>query len=379
MPANAVKCEGRTSARIDSIMAIRPILIGNEIYRRLPHGPRHSLSVPRVSACMDLCRALGWLDDDEYRGSSPASLEQILTFHEPEYLDALQRIEVGETLTADEKVRFNIGVNGNPVFPEIFTRPATACGATLAATEIVETGGIVFSPAGGTHHGRPGRASGSCYLNDLAIGIGSLLTRGSQPILYLDIDAHHGDGVQDAFHDDDRVLTVSIHEAGRWPRTGEVEDCGGGFALNLPAPPGFNDSEMDAIMERVISPLAHSFAPEIILLQCGADGLRDDPMSKLDLSNNALWSVVSQVSEWSDRVIVFGGGGLIRGALPAPGPGYGRPSRVFQFRRDYRCRRKSFCGRSDGIDVRVAIHPNTGLQHSAMPPIWGWFGLKSKR
>src|SRR3546814_9328930 len=116
-----------------------------------------------------------------------------------------------------------------------------------------DLGGIVYSPAGGTHHGRPDRASGFCYFNDPALGILALLDRGFRRICYVDVDAHHGDGVQDAFAADGLVLTLSVHEAGRWPFTGAAEDRAGGFARNLPVPPGFNDSEMDFVRERARS------------------------------------------------------------------------------------------------------------------------------
>ena len=110
----------------------------------------------------------------------------------------------------------------------------------------------------------------------------------------MDIDAHHGDGVQDAFADDGRVLTISVHEAGRWPHTGRrAEDRAGGAARNLPVPPGFNDSEMRWVLHEAILPMLDAFRPQAVFLQCGADALEEDPLAKLSLSNNAHWSVVA--------------------------------------------------------------------------------------
>jgi len=287
-----------------------PVFIGNEIYRRSRYGERHPLAIPRVSAVMDLCRALGWLDDGQYIESRMATHDELLTFHEPAYLDALQRAEAKETLSKAEKQRFNIGLNGNPIFGEIFSRPATACGATLTAVELLSArDGIVYSPAGGTHHGRPDRASGFCYLNDPVIGILSLLERGFERVLYLDIDAHHCDGVEDAFANEPRVVTVSVHESGRWPKTGAAEDTASGTALNLPVEAGFNDAEMAYLRDAVIVPLIDFFAPEIVFLQTGSDALADDPLSRLDLSNNAIWEVVAAVRDRAPRLIVVGGGG----------------------------------------------------------------------
>ena len=179
----------------------------------------------------------------------------------------------------------------------------------MLAARLTADGGVVHVPGGGTHHGRPDRASGFCYLNDPVLAILTWLDRGLSRIVYLDIDAHHGDGVQDAFAGDPRVLTISVHEAGRWPGTGAAEDRAGGVARNLPVPPGFNDSEMRWLLEQAILPLVAGHRPEAILLQAGADGLEEDPLAKLSLSNNAHIGVVAAMMGQVDRLVVTGGGG----------------------------------------------------------------------
>ena len=171
----------------------------------------------------------------------------------------------------------------------------TSAGGVMLACRLVQEGGVVHCPGGGTHHGRPARASGFCYLNDPVLGILTWLDAGLDNIVYLDIDAHHGDGVQDAFHDDPRVLTISIHEAGRWPFTGLLEDRAGGEARNVPVPRGFNDSEMRWVMERAVLPLIRARRPQAIFVQCGADALEEDPLARLSLSNNAHFGVVAAV------------------------------------------------------------------------------------
>ncbi len=287
-----------------------PVFIGSEIYRRSRYGDKHPLAIPRVSAVMDLCRALGWMDESRYVESRVATREELQVFHRPDYVEALIRAEQGETLSLEERRRYNIGLNGNPIFREIFSRPATACGATLTAVELLTAeAGVVYSPAGGTHHGRPGHASGFCYLNDPAIGLLAFLESGVERVLYLDVDAHHCDGVQDAFHGDPRVLTVSIHEAGRWPNTGPAHDTAGGSALNLPVEPGFNDTEMAYLLDEVVIPIIEGFQPQVLFLQTGADALIEDPLSKLELSNNAIWDVVRAVVPMVPRCLVVGGGG----------------------------------------------------------------------
>ena len=233
-------------------MLPRPLYIGSEVYRHSTYGPGHPLAVPRVSTCTDLCRAMGWLDDDIFIAAPMATVEQLTRFHDPAYIDALQRAEATQTISDEDRARFRIGAEGNPVYPEIFRRPATSAGGVMLAARLVLNGGIVHCPGGGTHHGRRDRASGFCYLNDPALGILTWLDAGLDNIVYLDIDAHHGDGVEDAFQHDPRVLTISIHEAGRWPFTGTAHEPS---ARNYPVPRGFNDSEMRWLMDHEILPL----------------------------------------------------------------------------------------------------------------------------
>ncbi|MEQ8357637.1 MAG: acetoin utilization protein AcuC [Kiloniellaceae bacterium] len=291
-----------------------PRFIGSDIYRRSTYGSRHPLAIPRVSTCIDLCRALGWLPDSAYIDSPMATPEQLSRFHAPDYIDAVQRAEAAQALAPQEQNRFNLGRNGNPIYGEVFRRPATACGASiLAGRMLAEAPGIIHSPAGGTHHGRPDQASGFCYFNDPALGILAMLDGGLTRVFYLDVDAHHGDGVQAAFHDDPRVFTLSIHEDRRWPmdggRIGSVGDRAGGAARNLPVPEGFNDTELDFLMTAAVLPLIEGFAPQALVLQCGVDGLAEDPLSKLVLSNGALWRVVARVRDLAPRLLVLGGGG----------------------------------------------------------------------
>jgi acetoin utilization protein AcuC len=287
----------------------RPILIGSEIYRRSSYGGRHPLAIPRVSATLDLIRAMGWLDERDYRDSPVATPAELARFHDPAYIAALQDAERQGGAPQPVRERYNIGRNGNPIFPEIFRRPATACGATLLAARLLSGGGIVYNPAGGTHHGRADRASGFCYLNDPVLGILALLDAGVGRVLYVDIDAHHGDGVQDALSADPRLLVLSIHERGRWPYTGAAEDRGGGWARNLPVPEGFCDAELEWLTDTVVLPLGRAFAPEAVMLQAGADGLSDDPMSNLALSNRAIWRVAERLRGLAPRLLVLGGGG----------------------------------------------------------------------
>ena len=290
-------------------MARRPLFIGSDIYRRSRYGSKHPLAIPRVSTVIDLCRTLGWLPDAAYIDSPQATPEALARFHAPDYIAALMRAEADQRVSDEAAARYNIGRNGNPVFGEVFRRPATACGGSILAARLLRNGGIVYSPAGGTHHGRPDRASGFCYFNDPVLGVLAMLDDGLERVLYLDVDAHHGDGVEAAFAGDRRVLAISVHEEGRWPGTGRADDDAQGSARNYPVPAGFNDSELEYLLTQSIAPLARRFAPDAVVLQCGADGLVDDPMSRLALSNNALWRVVRLAQSLSSRLLVLGGGG----------------------------------------------------------------------
>jgi acetoin utilization protein AcuC len=286
-----------------------PLYIGSEIYRGSTYGAKHPLAIPRVSTCTDLVAAMGWLDPARLHVAPMATEAELLRFHTPDYLAALRRAEAQQAVSDADRARFRIGAEGNPVYREVYRRPATSAGGVMLAARLTAQGGIVHCPGGGTHHGRPDRASGFCYLNDPVLGILHWLDQGLRRIVYLDIDAHHGDGVQDAFHDDDRVLTISIHEAGRWPHTGQVEDRAGGMARNLPVPQGLNDSEHRVLLQQAVLPLIRRFRPEAILLQSGADSLEEDPLARLSLSNNAYFAVVRAVMGLAPRLVVVGGGG----------------------------------------------------------------------
>ncbi|MGI9387261.1 MAG: acetoin utilization protein AcuC [Methyloligellaceae bacterium] len=286
-----------------------PVFVGSDIYRNPAFGTNHPLSIPRVATVYDLCAVLGWLDDGLFQDSPQASVEQLVTFHDESYVDALQAGSRNQRISAPHRKRYHIGTMENPIFPALFERAATSVGGSIRAAQLAAEGRITFHPSGGTHHGRPDRASGFCYFNDPVFAILTLLDRGFDRVLYVDLDAHHGDGVQDAFEDDARVLSISIHEQNRWPHTGALHDRGRGGARNLPVPAGFNDSELAFLMTEAVLPLAQEFDPEAVVVTCGADGLKDDPLSTMALSNGALWHASLQLAGLTNATVVLGGGG----------------------------------------------------------------------
>jgi acetoin utilization protein AcuC len=288
----------------------RPLFLGSEIYRASSYGAHHPLRVPRVSTVMDLARAMGWLGPDQFRNSPRAKPAALTMWHTPAYVAALEEAERNQSVSDAVRLRHGLGTVANPVFPEMFRRPATAAGASLLAGELLAQGGVIHHPGGGTHHGFPDRAGGFCYLNDPVLAILSLRRAGARRVAYVDIDAHHADGVEHAFAGDPETLLISVHEEKRWPFTGALTDDGGGNVLNLPVPRGLNDSEMAEIRERLILPAVAGFAPDAVVLQCGADAVEEDPLSRLALSNNAHWAVLRGIMALAPpRLLVLGGGG----------------------------------------------------------------------
>lgn len=290
-------------------MTVGPVFIGSEVYRRAAFGANHPLAFARVSTVMELCQLLGWFDGGRYLEAPTATLDQLARFHDPAYIAAVAAADKAQSATPDMRERYGLGTMENPIYPGLMARAASTCGGAIAAAKHALTGGIAFHPAGGTHHGFRARARGFCYFNDPVLALYALLDAGLTRIFYVDLDAHHGDGVEEAFKNDPSVLTLSIHEEGRWPHTGALADRHGVAAMNIPVPRGFNDSELDFLIESVVVPLGERLAPQAVVITCGADNLKGDPLSKMELSNGALWRAVSRVVALAPGAVVLGGGG----------------------------------------------------------------------
>jgi len=286
-----------------------PLFVASEFCRRRGFGARHPLSIPRVATVLELCERLGWLEAASCRTGRAASVAELTAFHDADYVEALRSSDAAGCVERELRERHRFGTSENPLFEGVFERAATAVGGSILAAGLALEGRIVFHPAGGTHHGRPGHASGFCYFNDPVFAIRRLEQAGLERVLYVDLDAHHGDAVQDAFQDDTRVRFVSIHEAGRWPHTGAATDRGRGYACNLPVPAGCNDSEFEFLMDEVVMPLAEGFAPQAVVITCGTDALAGDPLSRMALSNVAIWEAVERLVALSGPAVVLGGGG----------------------------------------------------------------------
>ena len=285
-----------------------PIFVGSDAFRRAAFGDNHPLKIIRHSAVTDLARILGWLPGDSFRACEPASIEQLLEFHDRAYVKALRHADATGRVERDVRERYQIGTLENPLFEGVFDRAARTVGGSILAAQLALEGHTVFHPSGGTHHGRADRACGFCYFNDPVFAIKTFLDAGLEQVCYVDLDAHHGDGVEIAFFDEPRVTTLSIHEDYRWPYSGTVSYPKRG-AFNLPVPKAFNDSELGYVMETAVLPLAAGVRAEALVICCGADCLAGDPLSTMMLSNVALWQAVDRLLALGLPSVIVGGGG----------------------------------------------------------------------
>ncbi|NNC36441.1 MAG: acetoin utilization protein AcuC [Hyphomonadaceae bacterium] len=284
------------------------VYIGSEIYRQSAFGQNHPLAYARQESISDLCKLMGWFPPDTYLKSPKADFSTLTRFHDEPYVRALEAAANDGKASISDREKYNFGTMENPLFAGVFDRAATTVGGSILAAKLALRGRTVFNPSGGTHHGLRNKAHGFCYFNDPVFSILTFLDAGLERILYVDIDAHHGDGVEAAFVDDARVTTLSIHEEERWPYSGAI-DSGKRGQINIPVPKQINDTEFAYIFEQFILPFCDQYQPEAVVITCGADGLKDDPLSKMELSNVMLWQAVSQLQDVSPSCVVLGGGG----------------------------------------------------------------------
>ncbi|MFC3994551.1 acetoin utilization protein AcuC [Nocardiopsis sediminis] len=283
-------------------------------------GPEHPLNPVRVELTMALSRELGVFDAPQVRfiDAEPASDDLLQLIHDPGYIEAVKR--AGKTLQPDAP--YCLGTSDNPVFPDMHDAAALVGGASVAAARAVWNGETEHAAniAGGLHHAMPKNAWGFCVYNDAALAIAWLLEQGAKRVAYVDVDVHHGDGVQTMFYDDPRVLTISLHESPLtlFPGTGRPNETGGpaaeGYAVNVALPAGSDDSRWLRAFDAVVPPLLAEFQPEVLVTQQGADTHALDPMANLTLSLDgqrrtyrALHRLAKETA--GGRWVVLGGGG----------------------------------------------------------------------
>ncbi|MDS1271728.1 acetoin utilization protein AcuC [Lipingzhangella sp. LS1_29] len=283
-------------------------------------GPQHPLAPVRVELTMALAEELGVFDSPDVQRTSfePATQRELELVHDAGYIDAVRLS--GETLKPNDP--YFLGTPDNPVFSRMHDASALVAGASIAAARSVWTGEAEHAAniAGGLHHAMPKHAWGFCVYNDPAIAVAWLLEQGAKRVAYLDIDVHHGDGVQAMFYDDPRVLTISLHESPLtlFPGTGMPNELGArgaeGYSVNVALPAGTDDSSWLRAFHAVVPPLLQEFQPEILVTQQGCDTHALDPLANLTLSvdgQRTAYEAIHRLAKETaaGRWVLLGGGG----------------------------------------------------------------------
>ena len=295
---------------------MKTALIYSEEWNRFDYGPEHPLRMERLGLTWRLMEAYGLtrLPGATVRAPEPAAEREIAVFHDPHYLEVLKAANQGAP--PPRANAFGLGAGDNPVFRGVWEAARLVAAGSLMAADLVASGQAerVFHFAGGLHHALPNRASGFCYVNDPVLAILRLRERGLR-VAYVDIDAHHGDGVQYAFYHDPNVLTISTHERGErlFPGTGFVRELGegdaAGFSVNLPLEAYTDSAVYLPAFEAVVPPLLERFKPDVIVAQLGIDAHRTDPITHLALDVQGFIRAFARILPLAPKIVALGGGG----------------------------------------------------------------------
>ncbi len=277
----------------------------------------HPLKPDRLRFTYELSKEIGLLDEVEVIDPVLATRDELELFHTSEFIDAV--LSSNETMTPS--YRYGLGTMDNPLFPDIYDAAARYVGATLvAAKRFIEGATHAFCISGGLHHAQRSEASGFCIFNDIVAAI--MMIQNARPcrVLYFDFDAHHGDGVQNAFYKSNTVLTISIHQDGRtlFPGTGQVYEMGAGegtgFSVNVPLSPGSGSIELIRAFDEIAVPLFKSFKPDLLVTQLGVDGHFLDPLAHLTYTSYGYETVLRGIKDLAEKYckmgwLALGGGG----------------------------------------------------------------------
>lgn len=284
---------------------------------RIKYPSHHPIKISRTKTVFELCKQNGFFKDlsKETFMSRRATFKELERYHDTDFLEAIKKSENSDDYYA--MVSYGLGSSDCPVFKGLYDYCEIVAGSTIAGARLLRNKKAmrVFNPAGGFHHAQKAYAEGFCYVNDIVLGILELLDAGFKRIAYVDLDAHHGNGVQNAFYDDKRVLTVSIHESGYflYPGSGFEDETGEGdakgFNINIPLSPATGDDEWLTAFKKIVPPLLAAFKPQAIVTQFGADGLAEDPLTHLRLTSDGLCAAIKLLKGFDLPWLVVGGGG----------------------------------------------------------------------
>jgi len=300
----------------EKTVARRGCLVDPRSLAHFDFGATHPFKIHRLELTYELIESYGLTDLEGLLILSPreATEEEALTFHSQGYLETLRLASSG--MWVPNLFAHGLGTPDNPVFPDVYDWGMSVAGASIDCAKALLAGDAdrAFNMAGGLHHAMPSRASGFCHINDAALAIHELVRAGKR-VAYVDIDAHHGDGVEHAFYTRRDVLTISVHQSGYtiFPGSGFVEDVGdgpgSGFAVNVPLEPGAGDAAYDRAFDDVILPLLETFAPDVLTTQLGADAIIGDVVANLRISLRGFERCVKRFRVLDLPWIAFGGGG----------------------------------------------------------------------
>ncbi len=297
---------------------MRSALIYSNEMGRFDFGYGHPFKPERGIMTYELCSRYGLLGHPwmQLLKPGPAGEELLTNFHTKDYLKALTLASQGKASL--EMLGYGLGTEDNPIITGIYEWAATTVGGTVWGMQEILKGDLdyAFNLFGGFHHGAADHAEGFCYLNDIVIAIREALRQDDGlRIAYVDCDAHHGNGVQDAFYDDPRVMVISLHETGReiYPWSGMETETGQGegigYNVNIPLEPGTDDDVYGFAFDFLVVPLLKSFRPQVLVAQIGADTLISDPLTHLKLTNNGYRQNVEKLRTLCPRILALGGGG----------------------------------------------------------------------
>ena len=294
----------------------RTALIYSPLFGRYSYGDDHPFKLQRYHLVRELLESYGLLalTNMEIRDCLPVDDRLVLTFHDPAYVARLKEFSRSDEPRAD--FRFGLGDADCPVFKGLYDYASLGAGATCEAVRLVEEEGfdIAFNLCGGWHHAHRSKASGFSYLNDAVLAINWLLERGKR-VVYLDIDAHHGDGVQEGFYSTDQVLTISLHESGIYffPGTGFEDETGEGrgkgYSVNVPLIAHTDDALYMKAFDEVAYPLIAAYNPDVIVTQIGADTFRTDPLTRLEITTHSYSYIMRKLKALKIPWVALGGGG----------------------------------------------------------------------
>lgn len=299
----------------------RPLFFYSDDLLHYDMGPQHPLKPQRLRRTYDLLASYGAIETGlEVAAPSLASWEEVADVHSRDYLEAINRLSSGDIFPGAH--RYGFGSGDNPIFPDMYEASLRYTGGSVdAAQAILDGGHVAFNISGGLHHAHYDRAAGFCILNDPAVAIHRLRRKFAR-VAYVDIDVHHGDGVQELFYSDPTVLTISLHETGRtlFPGTGYADEigvgAGEGYSVNVPFAPYTTDAIWIEAWREAALPILKAFDPGAILLQMGTDTHVLDPLAHLCLTAQGWLEAVKDVQLLGKPIVAVGGGGYNQTTVP---------------------------------------------------------------